>query len=59
MATLFVVVVTLSVPFTPLGKMFGLSQLPMAFPLLIGIIVILYIITAEMVKTVFYKKVKL
>jgi Mg2+-importing ATPase len=58
MATLFVVVVTLSVPFTPLGKMFGLSQLPMAFPLLIGIIVILYIITAEMAKTVFYKKVK-
>ena len=58
MATLFVVVVTLSVPFTPLGKIFGLSQLPMAFPLLIGSIVILYIITAEMVKTVFYKQVK-
>jgi P-type Mg2+ transporter len=58
MATLFVVVVTLSVPFTPLGKMFGLSQLPMAFHLLIGMIVILYIITAEMAKTVFYKKVK-
>jgi len=58
-ATLCIVVVTLSVPFTPLGKMFGLGQLPMAFPLLIGIIVVLYIITAEMVKTVFYKKVKL
>jgi hypothetical protein len=38
MATLFVVVVTLIVPFTPLGKIFGLSQLPMAFPLLIGMI---------------------
>ena len=59
MATLFVVVVTLSVPFTPLGKIFGLSPLPMAFSLLIGIIVMLYIITAEMAKTVFYKKVKL
>jgi len=58
MATLCVVVVTLSVPFTPLGKLFGLSQLPMAFPLLIGSIVILYVITAEMVKTVFYKQVK-
>lgn len=58
MATLFVVVVTLSVPFTPLGKIFGLSQLPMAFHLLLGSIVMLYIITAEMVKTVFYKQVK-
>jgi Mg2+-importing ATPase len=58
MATLFVVVVTLIVPFTPLGKIFGLSRLPMAFPLLIGMIVMVYIITAEMVKTVFYKQVK-
>jgi len=39
--------------------MFGLSQLPMAFSLLIGMILMLYIITAEMVKTVFYKQVKL
>jgi len=59
MATLFVVVVTLIVPFTPLGKIFGLSQLPMAFSLLIGMILMLYIITAEIVKTVFYKQVKL
>ncbi|HEY5868922.1 MAG TPA: magnesium-translocating P-type ATPase [Candidatus Tectomicrobia bacterium] len=58
-ATLCIVVVTLLVPFTPLGKIFGLSQLPMAFYLLIGMIVMLYIFTAEMVKTVFYKKVKL
>ena len=59
MATLCIVVVTLIVPFTSLGKMFGLSQLPMAFHLLIGMIVMLYILTAEMVKTVFYKKVQL
>jgi Mg2+-importing ATPase len=36
MATLGVVVVTLLVPFTPLGKIFGLSQLPMVFSLFIG-----------------------
>ena len=59
MATLGVVVVALLVPFTPLGKIFGLNSLPMAFPLLIGIIVIVYIITVEMVKTVFYKRVQL
>jgi len=58
-ATLCIVVVTLSVPFTPLGKMFGLSQLSMVFHLLLGSIVMLYILTAEMAKTVFYKKVKL
>jgi P-type Mg2+ transporter len=58
-ATLLIVVVTLSVPFTPLGKMFGLSQLSMGFHLLLGSIVMLYILTAEMVKTVFYKQVKL
>jgi hypothetical protein len=47
------------VPFTPLGKIFGLSQLPMVFSLFIGMIVMLYIITVEMVKTVFYKQVQL
>ena len=57
-ATLCIVVVTLIVPFTPLGKIFGLSQLSMVFHLLLGSIVMLYIITAEMAKTVFYKKVK-
>ena len=55
----FSVVVTLSVPFTPLGKRFGLSQLSMVFHLLLGSIVMLYILTAEMVKTVFYTQVKL
>ncbi len=57
-ATLLVMVVTLMLPFTPLGEIFGFSQLPMAFPLLIGIIVMVYIMTAEVAKTVFYKRVK-
>jgi Mg2+-importing ATPase len=57
-ATLSVMVVTLMLPFTPLGEIFGFRQLPMAFLLLVGIIVITYMITAEMAKTVFYQKVK-
>jgi Mg2+-importing ATPase len=57
-ATLLVMVVTLMLPFTPLGGMFGFRQLPMAFPLLIGIIVMVYMMTAEVAKTVFYKQVK-
>ncbi len=58
LATLTIVIVTLSLPFTPLGEIFGFTSLPISFLLLIGIIVMFYIITAEMVKRVFYKKVK-
>jgi Mg2+-importing ATPase len=58
MATLLTVIVTAVVPFTPLGEIFGFSRLPISFLLLIVIIVMLYVIAAEMVKTVFYKKVK-
>jgi Mg2+-importing ATPase len=57
-ATLSIVVVTLILPFTPLAEIFGFSSLPISFLLIIGMIVMLYIITAEMVKTVFYQKVK-
>jgi Mg2+-importing ATPase len=59
MATLSIVAVTLILPFTPLAEMFGFSPLPVSFLLLIGVVVLLYIITAEFVKTVFYKKVRL
>ena len=58
MATLLTVIVTTVLPFTPLGGIFGFSRLPISFLVLIGIIIIAYIITAEMAKTVFYKKVK-
>ena len=58
MATLLTVIVTLILPFTPLGEIFGFSRLPISFLLLLGTIVLLYIVTAEMAKAVFYKKVK-
>ena len=57
MTTLSIIVVTLILPFTPLAGIFGFSPLPIFFLLLIGIIVLFYVITAEMTKTVFYKKV--
>jgi Mg2+-importing ATPase len=59
MATMSIVAVTLILPFTPLADLFGFSPLPLSFLLLIGVVVLLYIITAEMVKRVFYKKVRL
>jgi Mg2+-importing ATPase len=58
-ATLSVVVITVIVPITPLAEVLGFGPLPIMYLLLIGIIVLLYIIAAEMVKTVFYKKVRL
>ncbi|MCZ7380872.1 MAG: cation transporting ATPase C-terminal domain-containing protein [Candidatus Methanoperedens sp.] len=57
-ATLLIVGSTLILPFTPLGKIFEFSQLPISFLLLMGAIVAFYIIAAEMVKAVFYKRVK-
>jgi P-type Mg2+ transporter len=57
-ATLSIVTVTVVLPFTPFAKIFGFSPLPFSFLLLIGIIVLLYTVTAEIAKTIFYKKVK-
>src|SRR5437016_6378685 len=49
-ATLSTVVLTLILPFTPLGMIFGFSPLPISFLLLVVIIVMGYIISAEMAK---------
>jgi len=57
-ATLLIVASALLFPFMPIGKIFGFSQLPISFLLLMGVIVALYIIAAEIVKTVFYEKLK-
>ena len=56
--TLATVFVTEALPYTPLGPIFGFSRVPPLFLVLIAVIVILYIISAEIVKKVFYKKVK-
>jgi Mg2+-importing ATPase len=57
-ATLSVVALTLVVPFTPFAKIFGFSPLPLAFLLVIGTIVVLYIVAAEVAKKAFYRMVK-
>jgi len=57
-ATLSIFAVTLILPFTPLAGIFGFSPLPISFLLLIGLTVLCYIFTAEIVKKVFYKRVK-
>src|SRR5664280_1773991 len=56
-ATIAIVIATLIFPFTPLGKIFDFVHLPMSFIMILGIIMALYILTAELAKNIFYKKV--
>ena len=58
-ATLLVVVVTLLLPYTPLADLLGFTQLPLLFPLLLGLIIILYVLAAELTKRIFYRLVKI
>ncbi len=57
-ATLSIFAVTLILPYTPLAAILGFHSLPISILLLVGLIVLLYIITAEIVKNIFYKMVK-
>jgi Mg2+-importing ATPase len=57
-ATLSIAVLTLVLPFTPLGNVFGFSPLRLTTYMLLLLIVIVYIFAAEITKTIFYRKVK-
>jgi P-type Mg2+ transporter len=57
-ATLSIAVITLIFPFTPLGQIFGFSSLSFPTCLLLMLIVVIYILAAEITKRIFYKKVK-
>jgi Mg2+-importing ATPase len=57
-ATFSIAVITLILPFTPLGKVFGFSPLTLTTYLLLLAIVIVYILSAEITKRIFYKRVK-
>ncbi len=56
-ATIIIVAAALVLPYTPLGHIFGFAFLPVSFLLMMGLIVVLYIFTAEVVKRIFYRKV--
>jgi Mg2+-importing ATPase len=57
-ATLLIVGLTLILPFTPLGEVFGFIPLPFSFILFVGSIVGLFMVAAEITKGIFYRKVK-
>jgi Mg2+-importing ATPase len=56
MATLAVVTATLILPFTPLGSLFGFVAPPIQFIVAMAAIVMLYVITGEVAKRIFYKR---
>ncbi|MBS1934243.1 MAG: magnesium-translocating P-type ATPase, partial [Bacteroidetes bacterium] len=55
MATLFVVIITLLIPFSPLAPLLGLTKLPLALYGWITLIIATYIIVTEIAKKIFYK----
>jgi P-type Mg2+ transporter len=57
-STMTIIVVTVILPLTPLGSIFGFSQLPVHYYLFIGLIILGYIFTAEIAKKIFYRMVK-
>ena len=50
--------VTLIFPFTPLGDLFGFKPLPVSFLIAMAAIVALYIISGDVVKGIFYRRVR-
>jgi Mg2+-importing ATPase len=58
-ATLLVAVVTILFPYTPVGTLFGFAPIPLPYLLTLLLIVVLYIISAEVAKKIFYRRAKL
>ena len=58
-ATIAVCVVTLILPYTVLGTAFGFTPLPASFMLWLFLIIVAYIVSAEITKSIFYKHVKM
>ena len=59
LAIIAVVVLTFSLPLTPLGQLFELEPLSMIYYIAIFLIVLSYLFTAEIIKRIFYSKIKL
>lgn len=56
LSTICVVGLNLILPFTPLGKLFGLVEPPTLFYVALTIVVVSYLFVVELVKRFFYKK---
>ncbi|OPY81650.1 MAG: Magnesium-transporting ATPase, P-type 1 [Syntrophorhabdus sp. PtaU1.Bin153] len=59
MTTLLVALVTIIFPYTPVGALFGFVPIPLSYLLILALVVVLYIISAEAAKKFFYRRAKL
>ena len=57
LATLFTVGLTTILPFTPIAGLFGFARISSLYLIAIVIVVSIYIISAEIVKKIFYKRI--
>jgi len=57
-ATLLVVGITLVLPFSPLGNLFKFRPLPIPFFIALGAMMLFYVISAEIAKSLFYRNIK-
>jgi Mg2+-importing ATPase len=57
LATLFIGIVTLLIPLSPVGMVFGFTSLPASFLVVLGAIVASYVLAAEVAKRFFYARV--
>jgi Mg2+-importing ATPase len=55
-ATMLMALVTIALPFTSLGKLFEFRPLPTWLLLTIAMIVVIYVVAAEITKALFYRK---
>jgi P-type Mg2+ transporter len=58
LATILINGLIVILPSTPLAGLFGLTSLSMLYFYAIGIIVLIYVVTAEIVKKIFYKRIE-
>ena len=56
LTTLLVVMATVALPYSALGRLFGFVALPPLFLLCLAVILVLYILSAEMAKRWFYRR---
>jgi len=56
--SIVIAIITLIIPFTPLGEFLGFIKIPLLFLLYIAFIIIVYIITSEGLKKIFYQRVQ-
>ena len=55
-ATILVGLATLIFPWTPLGRLFEFRPLPVSFLVVMGAILVAYMVTAEIAKKIFYRR---